>query len=46
MEDDEFIYKLTGVIIHQGTAEHGHYYSLINTKRGANEVDENKPEWL
>lgn len=34
-----------GVTIHIGTAEHGHYYSLINTKRGSEEVEENKPEW-
>ena len=45
MTDDEFIYKLVGVIIHRGTAEHGHYYSLINTKRGGEELDEHKPEW-
>lgn len=46
MDDEEFIYKLVGVIIHRGTAEHGHYYSLINTKRGSEELDETKPEWL
>jgi ubiquitin C-terminal hydrolase len=45
MQDEEFIYKLVGVNIHVGTAEHGHYYSLINTKRGQDEVDESKPEW-
>lgn len=32
--DEEYTYKLVGVNIHIGTAEHGHYYSLINTKRG------------
>jgi ubiquitin C-terminal hydrolase len=32
--DEEYVYKLVGVTIHRGTAEHGHYYSLINTKRG------------
>ena len=26
-------YKLKGVIVHDGTAEGGHYYSLINTIR-------------
>jgi ubiquitin C-terminal hydrolase len=46
MDDEEFIYKLVGVIIHRGTAEHGHYYSLINTKRGSDELDETKPEWM
>ena len=45
MQDEEFIYKLVGVNIHVGTAEHGHYYSLINTKRGQEEPDESKPEW-
>ncbi len=43
--DDEYIYKLVGVTIHRGTAEHGHYYSLINVKRGQYEEDENKPDW-
>ncbi len=46
INDDEYIYKLVGVTIHRGTAEHGHYYSLINTKRGHEEVDEVKPEWF
>lgn len=39
IDDDEYIYKLVGVTIHIGTAEHGHYYSVINTKRGSEEVD-------
>lgn len=46
VEDSEYIYKLVGVTIHVGTAEHGHYYSLINTKRGAEELEETKPEWM
>jgi ubiquitin C-terminal hydrolase len=41
-DDKEFIYKLVGVILHVGTAEHGHYYSLINTKRGKEEHEEDK----
>jgi hypothetical protein len=45
ISDDEYIYKLVGVTIHRGTAEHGHYYSLINTKRGKDEEDEFKPDW-
>ena len=45
IQDDEYIYKLVGVTIHRGTAEHGHYYSLINTKRGKDEADETKQEW-
>ena len=28
-----------GVTIHQGTADHGHYYSIINTARGKDEHD-------
>lgn len=39
------MYKLVGVTIHRGTAEHGHYYSIINTKRGILEEDESKAEW-
>ena len=38
-EDDLFIYKLVGVTIHTGGADSGHYYSIINTARGSNEVD-------
>jgi ubiquitin C-terminal hydrolase len=45
IEDDEYVYKLVGVTVHRGTAEHGHYYSLINTKRGKSEEDEKKAEW-
>ena len=45
IKDDEYVYKLVGVTIHRGTAEHGHYYSLINTKRGKDEADEAKHEW-
>lgn len=43
--DEQYVYKLVGVTIHRGTAEHGHYYSLINTKRGKTEEDESKPDW-
>lgn len=46
IEDDDYVYKLVGVTIHRGTAEHGHYYSLINTKRGKEELEETKPEWF
>jgi ubiquitin C-terminal hydrolase len=38
-DDDSFIYKLVGVNIHVGTADHGHYYSIINTNRGIAEAD-------
>ena len=31
--------------VHSGTANAGHYWSYINTRRGAAEPDENDPEW-
>ena len=31
--------------VHSGTANAGHYWSFINTRRGADELDENDPEW-
>ena len=44
-ENECYQYKLVGVIIHVGTADAGHYYSLINTDRFQkdNEQDE---DWL
>lgn len=27
--DEYFKYRLRGVVIHQGTSDNGHYYSLI-----------------
>lgn len=38
--DEEYTYRLVGVTIHIGTAEQGHYFSLINCKRGNEEPDE------
>lgn len=37
-----------GVTIHQGTADHGHYYSIINTARGKDEHDPylKEAQWL
>lgn len=32
MEKQYYKYRLRGVVIHTGTAEYGHYYSLINQK--------------
>ncbi len=32
-EDDEYVYKLVGVVLHSGNAEYGHYTSLINVNR-------------
>lgn len=48
MEDESFFYKLVGVTIHVGTADHGHYYALINSARGAAEKDpkNNLDEWI
>ena len=44
-EEDCFEYKLVGVTVHSGTANAGHYWSYINTKRGHLEPDENDPSW-
>lgn len=42
-ENECFEYKLVGINIHSGTAEAGHYWSLINTERFI--IDENSEEW-
>lgn len=39
LEDDEFIYRLVGINIQEGSATSGHYYSFINTLRGDLEHD-------
>lgn len=39
-EDEEFEYRLVGVVIHRGNANFGHYTSLINMNR----TDPNRPE--
>ncbi len=41
---ENFEYKLVGVILHMGTADAGHYLSYININRG--EKDEETKEWL
>lgn len=41
---ENFEYKLVGVVVHMGTADAGHYLSYINISRG--EKDEESPEWL
>lgn len=33
LSDDDFEYKLVGVVIHRGNANFGHYTSLINVNR-------------
>jgi ubiquitin C-terminal hydrolase len=40
-EKEYYLYKLVGVVMHNGNAESGHYYSYINTDRGPNESDPN-----
>mmetsp|Transcript_15532 Transcript_15532/g.21043 ORF Transcript_15532/g.21043 Transcript_15532/m.21043 type:complete len:117 (+) Transcript_15532:745-1095(+) len=47
-EDDEFVYRLTGICIHRGRANSGHYWSLIHTNRGGKEPDpvEKEALWL
>ena len=37
LEDEDYVYRLVGVNIHRGVADHGHYWSMINTKRGKDE---------
>ena len=44
-EEDCFEYKLVGVNVHSGSANAGHYWSYINTKRGCDEPDESDPKW-
>lgn len=38
-EDEDYVYRLVGVNIHRGVADSGHYWSMINTKRGTEEPD-------
>ncbi len=44
----DYEYRLSGVVVHYGTAEFGHYYSYINTNRGNkdNILDPSKDKWL
>jgi hypothetical protein len=44
VSDDDYIYRLSGVCIHRGTADHGHYWSYINTERGDKEPDPEKSQ--
>jgi hypothetical protein len=50
-EKEYYTFKLVGVVMHNGNAEAGHYYSYINTNRRKNEEDKDylRPEidhWL
>lgn len=38
-------YKLVGTTVHTGSADAGHYWSYINTKRGLEENEESK-DWV
>ena len=42
--DENFEYKLVGVVVHMGTADAGHYISYININRGVKSED--NPSWL
>ena len=44
-EEDCWEYKLVGVVVHSGSANSGHYWSYINTKRGHAEADGDDPNW-
>ena len=44
-EDDCWEYKLVGVTVHSGTANAGHYWSYINTRRGHAEPNEDSSTW-
>lgn len=39
-------YKLVGTVVHSGTAQAGHYWSYINTKRGHSEAASTDPDWI
>ena len=45
MSDDEFDYKLVGVVIHMGIATAGHYITYINIDREGNPTD-NCDDWF
>ena len=36
------LYELIGVTVHTGTAEGGHYYSIIRDKQSCNDLGQNK----
>ena len=44
-EKDYYKYKLVGVVMHNGNAEAGHYYSYIDTNRDQGEED-SKNNWV
>jgi ubiquitin C-terminal hydrolase len=44
MKEEEFEYKLVGVVIHMGIADAGHYLSYINIERQT-EAEVNLRDW-
>lgn len=44
-EEDCYEYKLVGVTVHSGTANAGHYWSLINTSRTPDESQPGSASW-
>ena len=49
-EKEYYEYKLVGVVVHSGTADSGHYYSYIDTKRDPDNIkkyfDPSEELWL
>lgn len=45
MADEEFDYKLVGVVIHMGIADAGHYISYVNIERECDPA-ENRRQWV
>lgn len=45
LSNEEFDYKLVGVVIHMGIADAGHYISYINIERDGSLADNGK-QWL
>lgn len=42
--DENYEYKLVGVVVHMGTADAGHYVSYINI--GRRSKPEDSPDWI
>ena len=44
MPKSYFQYKLTGIVIHMGTSDTGHYYSYISDQE--NQADPTEKKWM
>ena len=44
IDDAKYIYRLVGICVHRGSADRGHYWSLISNERGTDEPDVEKRE--